>query len=182
MARLPLSIVLLTLLAGCASPGLTRMRDDIANSVPGAEVGRGRSFSFGPLSMALARAFAGDDALEEGIDLRDVRAVRVGTYPVSGHFDAARVGTPRAIRRLEARGWTVAVRSRDDDGVTWILYRADGDRLTDLLTASLETEELSLVHVSGNLERVIRDVVAQHGGEGFMGVRGEEPALSEAKG
>jgi hypothetical protein len=141
------------------------MRDDMARSVPQAEIGRGRSFSLGRLSMSIARRFAGDEAREEGVDLRDIRSVRIGTYPVRGTFDPYRVGTPRAIRRLEDRGWTVAVRAREEEGVTWILYRARGERITDLLTASLEREELALVHVSGALERVLCGVLVRHGGD-----------------
>jgi hypothetical protein len=169
MRRIALALLCAAVLAGCASPGLTRMRDDIARSVPEAEIGRGRSFSFGPISMAIARGFAGKEASAEGIDLRDVRGVRVGTYPVRGHFDAMSVGTPRAIQRLEERGWTVAVRAREEDGVTWVLYRSRGERITDILTASLESDELALVHVSGSLERVIRDVVSEHADDFAVG-------------
>jgi hypothetical protein len=165
MRRLLLLLVAGFVLAGCASPGLTRMRDDLAHSVPEARIGDGRSFSFGPISLGLARAFAGDDAAAEGIDLRDVRGVRVGTYPVNGSFDPMTVRTPRAIQRLEERGWTTMVRSREGDGVTWILYRMRGEEVTDLLAASLDLEELALVHVSGDLERVLRDVLERHGGD-----------------
>jgi hypothetical protein len=159
------------------------MRDDMARSVPRAEIGRGRSFSFGPVTLALARAFAGKDAAAEGVDLRDVRGVRVGTYPVRGSFDPGSVRTPAAIRRLEDRGWTVAVRTRDEESVTWILYRARDERITDLLTASLETEELALVHVSGNLERVLRGVLARHGGDLFdlAGVARDAEAETESR-
>ena len=182
MRKLPLPILCVALLAGCASPGLTRVRNELSHSVPGAEIGRGRSFSFGPLSMALARRFAGKDVAAEGVDLRDVRHVRVGTYPVRGTFDPARVRTPAAIRRLEDRGWTVAVRTRDQESVTWVLYRGREDRITDLLTASLETEELALVHISGNLERVLRGVLARHGGDLFelAGMNQDEAVETES--
>lgn len=168
MRRILLPLVAASLLAGCASPGLTRMRDDLARSVPEARIGGGRSFSFGPVSLGIARAFAGDDAAAEGIDLRDIRRVRVGTWPVRGSFDPMTVGTPRAIRRLEERGWTTLVRSREPDGVTWVLYRLRGEEITDILTASLESDELALVHVSGALERVLSDVLERHGAD-FLG-------------
>ena len=41
MRRVALPLLCAAVLAGCASPGLTRMRDDIARSVPEAEIGRG---------------------------------------------------------------------------------------------------------------------------------------------
>jgi len=179
MLRPAAAVLCGAILAGCASPGLTRMRNDIARSVPEASIGEGWSMGFGPLSMAVARRFASDEAMAEGLDLRDVRAVRVASYPVRGSFDPARVSTPAAIRRLERRGWTVAVRAREADSVTWVLYRHREDRITDLLTASLEAEELTLVHVSGALERVIRGVVAQHGIPGLLGNRATAMADGE---
>jgi hypothetical protein len=164
------------LLAGCAAPGLTRVRNEMARTMPEAQIGRGRSFGFGPVTLALARSFAGREAAEEGLDLGALRRVRFATYPVRGTFDAAQAPTPAALRRLVERdGWAVLVASREADGATWVLYRARGADVTDLLTASLDAEELTLTHVSGDLDRALRGVLDEHAGDLLPLEAGETP-------
>lgn len=165
MRALFFPLVLLAVVAsGCAAPGLTRVRNDFARSMPEAEIGTGRSFAFGPLMLGLARTFVGDDEEVTGV-LDHVRRVRVATYPVHGHFDAASIQTPTALRRLMDRdGWQFLIASREEGEVAWVLYRARGERVTDVMTASMDAEELTLTHVSGRLDAVIRDALRQHGG------------------
>ncbi|HLA63617.1 MAG TPA: DUF4252 domain-containing protein [Rhodothermales bacterium] len=163
-AFLPLAL-LAVVASGCAAPGLTRVRNDFAQSMPEAEIGTGRSFGFGPLMLGLARTFVGDDE-DVSMLLGDVSRVRVATYPVHGHFDASSIQTPAALRRLMDRGgWELLVASREEDEVAWVLYRARGERVTDVMTASMDAEELTLTHVSGRLDNVIRNALREHGGD-----------------
>ncbi len=149
--------------SGCAAPGLTRIGHDFARTMPEAEIGSGRAYGFGPVLLGFARLFVDDD--EADTVLGSVRRVRFATYPVHGHVDAATVQTPLALQRLIDRGeWSLLVTSRDDGEATWVLYRARGTRITDVMTASMDSEELTLTHVTGRLDSVIRQALVEHGG------------------
>lgn len=159
---LPFALLLLT---GCASSELTGVRDDLARQLPDAGIAEGRTFSFGAISLGTARLFsglAGDDAETARMVLRGVRRVQVGRYDVTGSPDASQLTMPYRLRHYVARGgWTHLASVRQDGEAVWVLYRARGERITDLFVTALTEDELVLARVSGDLSGIVLRLLEQ---------------------
>lgn len=164
MLRRPLFLLLLCLplLTGCLySREIAGTKRAIERELPEVRLDREMVVSVGPFGMGFARLFAGiADEDEARTYLRDVRRVKVGVYTVSGltsldDFD------PAGLRRFRD-DWDVAVKIRDDDQFTWILYRPEVDTVRDLYVLVLDDEELVMARVKGNLDRLVANVMADH--------------------
>ena len=163
-SRLLVFTTLLFLLSGCTSFELTRVRNDIAHQVPEAEIGDGYAMAFGSISMGLARLFAGFADDEDGeiaqVALREVRKVSFGHYDIHGTVDGTRLTMPSRLRDyVDDRGWTHLLTFREEQEAGWVLYRANGDDITDLFVVVLDAEELTLARVSGNLSALVLNVL-----------------------
>lgn len=155
---------LLLLLPGCTSFELTRVRNDLARQVPEAEIGEGYAMAFGSISMGLARLFAGFADDEDGeiaqVALREVRKVSFGRYDINGTLDGTRLTMPSRLRDyVDEREWMHLLSFRDVHEAGWVLYRADGDEITDLFVVVFESEELTLARISGNLSALVLNVL-----------------------
>jgi hypothetical protein len=146
------------LLTGCASTEMRSVRNDLARQMPAADIRDGRTFSFGAVSIGFARlvtGLVGEDAAPARMILRDVRRVKVGRFDVAGPVDADRVRMPARLRRyVERDGWMHLVTFRQDGEAGWVLYRARGERITDLFVTVLSGDELVLARISGNLSEI----------------------------
>ena len=163
-SRILVFTTLLFLLSGCTSFELTRVRNDLARQMPEAEIGEGYAMAFGSISMGLARLFAGFADDEDGeiaqVALREVRKVSFGRYDIHGAVDGTRLTMPARLRDyVDDRGWTHLLTFREAQEAGWVLYRADGEMITDLFVVVLAPEELTLARVSGNLSALVLNVL-----------------------
>ena len=185
MTRALLAAVALALVAsGCMSAELARVRRDVGHDVPG--LGQGHAPAFGPLTLGLARRMIGD-AETAGL-LRHVRSVAVGTYALGGPLDADALTLSTATARIEARGWTPVVVSREGTEAAFIYARGDtrGDALRDLLVVAFDADAMTLVRLTGSLDAVVRDALRGQG-HGVLGPlravgRPDRPAASARPG
>lgn len=176
---LALAVVLaaLTLGNGCMwAPELTEVKRDIAGQLPDVSFRKNVTLSFGPLTMALARAVTGviPEAHEARGYLRDVSKLQVAVYEIEGTADAAGVQTPARLQELLDDGWEMAVRVRDEGEVVWLLYRVDDESVREMFVVVLGDGELVLVKLRGRLERVMAAALENVNDEGafLRGARG----------
>lgn len=158
-------LLLPLLLTGCISAELSGVRKDLDRQLPEAAISDGYSMSFGRFSLGLARlivGMAGQDAEPAGLVLEGVRTVKFGRYDVGGSVDGTRLAMPDRLRRyVDRRGWTHLASFRQDGEAGWVLYRARGDRITDLFVTVLADDQLVLARVSGDLSGVVLALLDQ---------------------
>ena len=166
--------------SGCMSAELARVRRDVGRDLPG--LGEGHALAFGRLSLGLARGFVGGDDDTAEI-LRHVRGVAVGTYSLRDPLDAGALDLPTAMARIEARGWTPIVVSRDAAEAAFVFSRGESDTLRDLLVVSFDDGEMTLVRLSGNLDAAVLAALRSGDSDGMLSplqiaVRPETPRTS----
>lgn len=182
MNRLSLAAVLLLLTAsGCASTELRGLRNDLGRTTPGLHIGEGRSFSFGAVSLGVARlalsiAGDGEDTDMARAALRGARRVQFAQYDVSGDFDSRDVQMPARIRRFVDDGWIPVVTLRDDDEVTWIIAPDSDEAVDEFLLVTLSADELTMAKVRGDLTELARLAFAEAGGS-----RADDEGWAEAQ-
>jgi hypothetical protein len=159
------TLLLTAVLTGCVSTELSGVRNDLARQMPEASIGDGRTFSFGAVSLGFARlvsGLVGEDSQDVRAVLRGVRRVQVGRFDVAGPVDAPGLRMPARLRRyVDREGWEHLVTFRQDGEAGWVLYRARGERITDLFVTVLSDDELLLARISGDLTGVALALLQQ---------------------
>lgn len=173
-----LAVLLAPLLVqGCLrATQLERIGAEIAWQHPEARFEREISVSIGSLPMGFARwvvGLAGEDAREAKAYLDGVSRIEFVIYKVRGLGRLHRTETPNIIESLiEDRGWEMIVKAREESELAWILYREEDGRVRDLLITAIDGEEMVLIKVSGRLDRVFEQALADHHGLTDMVGRG----------
>lgn len=184
MRRLSLVALVALTASGCASSELRGMRNDLARSTPDLTIHEGRSFSFGPMSIGLARlavGLAGDDedvAMARAI-LGSARRVQFAQYDVEGDVSAADIQMPDRVLRYLDDGWVPAVTIREDDEVVWLLANDRGGRVDEMLFVTLSTDGLTLAKVRGDLTEVARLALREANRSDTTGAAGTEAAAED---
>jgi len=143
--------------SGCVwTPELARVKDDIERQLPDAHFEKEFSLSLGPIALGLARIVTRlvPDTGDARVYLKDVHRVQVAVYNTSTST-IGNVRMPQRLRRMAEDGWETAIRARQDDGVVWVMYRADEESVRELYVVVLDDEELVIVKASGRLERLL---------------------------
>ena len=140
-------------IAGCGITG--NFRHDPGYAAFGATgslaVDREFGISLGPLPLAFARLVIDDDPEAEHI-LKDLRAVRVYTYAVTGDAEGAAQELRAVQSRLVDDGWVALITVRDDAEQTAVLLRPDSDgRNRGLAVIVQDPQEVVLVNLIGNV-------------------------------
>ena len=185
---LPFGVLAALLIAGCASLEVDRLRYEIAREHPEVKIGEGLSMSFGRVSLGFARWIVGasedDEGVLAGLVLGEVRRVRVGVFPLEGTLDTDRVTMPRRLRRLvERNGWVPLVTFREEGEAGWVIYREQGDTITDLFTVVMGEDQLVMARVSGDVGAIVQHVLqdGEHGLPSFRArVTTDDAAVEEA--
>jgi hypothetical protein len=155
-------------LAACAGPPSAEVvRLEIERQLPGARFVPEEHLRLGRFSLGLVRWLAGfdhDKEDEKDIALfRAISGVEIATYKVRSlpALDGFRLPV-ELEHRLHEEGWTLMVRSEEKDEHTWVLYRgARGaganapEVIRDLYVVCLDPKELSLIRVSGHLDKLM---------------------------
>lgn len=158
--------LILSLLSGCLwAPELDRVRKDIERQLPGAHFKKDVAFSLGPIALALVKAAVRfvPDTDEARSYLRYVRDVKVAVYEGENVHMDANVRIPKTLRSLLDRDdWELVVKTHDEEGLTWILCRMDGESIRGLYVLVLNSDELVLVRASGRLDRLFERAMREH--------------------
>jgi hypothetical protein len=143
---------------------VARTRLDFEHELPEAEFERDFALRLGRLTTAMVKPiafFALDDEDQEAGYLRKIRKVHFATYQVSDFpEDLGSQELTSLDRRMRKQGWDRMVRTRDEDEVTWVFVREDGDRIRDLMVVVLAYDEMVIVRVAGRLDQLMADMIA----------------------
>jgi hypothetical protein len=164
-------------LTGCLrATQLERIGAEIAWQHPEARFQREISLSLGSVPMSIARlavGLGGEDAREAKAYLESVSRLEFAVYKVHGIDDFTGTDTPEVIDDLIANdGWEMIVKAKDKGELVWILYREDNGQIRDILLTVLEDDEMILINVSGRLDRLFADALADH--HGLTGLVGDQ--------
>jgi len=154
------------LTTGCKqSPTAEQVRLELEYQLPGAKFERESHLHLGRVSMGavkqLMRLTLPKGSSERQIIARLTR-VDVATYRVvSLPEEQLTSKMPALDRHLEQAGWTIAVKERDFDERTWLVYREDKKgSIRSLCIVSLDLEELAVVSVDGRLDELLAQAIA----------------------
>jgi hypothetical protein len=154
-------------LAACAGPpSAEEVRGEIERQLPGARFVPEDHLHLGRFSLGLVRWLAGfdhdkDDEKDMAL-FRAISGVEIATYKVRSLPSLAGFRLPEKLEhRLHEEGWTLMVRSEEKDEHTWVLYRgANTEVIRDLYVVCLDPKELSLIRVSGHLDKLMAAAMA----------------------
>jgi hypothetical protein len=158
---------------GCKqSPTAEQVRLEIEHQIPGANFERESHIHLGRLSMGavkqLMRFTLPKDSSERKI-IASLKRVDVATYRVvSLPEDPGKSQVTVLERRLQQEGWTVAVKERELDERTWVIYREDEKgSIRSMCVVSLDSYELEVVSIDGRLDEMLAEAIADDPG-GFV--------------
>ena len=141
------------LLAGCGISGNFRHDAGYAAFNPPGPLAEEREFgiSLGPLPLAVARLVLNDEPEIEPM-LKELRAVRVYSYDVSGNAESAAEHVRTIQSDLVADGWIALITVNEDAEHTAVLLRPDAKgRNRGLAVIVQDPLEVVLVNLIGNI-------------------------------
>jgi hypothetical protein len=169
-ARFAFLAVALALAACAGPPSAEEVRGEIERQIPGARFERAEHLRLGRFSLGLVRWLASFDHDKENEKDRAlfsaISGVEIATYKVRSLPVIESLRLPENVeRRLHEEGWTTMVRSEEKGELAWILYRGAGgahpEVIRDFYIVSLDAKELALVRVSGHLDKLMAEAMAQ---------------------
>lgn len=163
-ASFALSLTICLTLTGCLySREIAHVRRDIEREFPGSSFERKFVVTLGPGFFNtlgwIAERVDDHETRRIGEYLTEIRRVKVGVYrteslPHEGNLEL------EELQRFRRNGWQVAVKVRDDDELVWVLYRERYAEVRDMFVLSLSEDDLVIVRVEGNLNRLLEKIVA----------------------
>ena len=158
---------------GCKqSPTADQIRLEIEHRLPGAKFERESHVHLGRISMGavkqLMRFTLPKDSSERKI-ITSLKRVDVATYRVVSLPEGPLVSEVSVLeRRLYQEGWTAAVKERELDERTWVIYREDEKgSVRSMCVVSLDSYELEVVSIDGRLDEMLAEAIADDPG-GFV--------------
>jgi hypothetical protein len=156
-------------LTGCigVNRGFRELRNDVLENIDG-NYKKEIEFSVGPAAIWLAGLFVQFADTEEPVEeyLHNVSRVQVSVF--ENHSKGSNGLTFTKLREIcnemEMRKWNCIVRTVDGDESTAVFVRsADPDELNQMFVIALSDEELVLVEIMGDLDRLIEVAIREHG-------------------
>lgn len=150
--------------SGCfVSRELSSLQRDLERQHPDLRLRRNIVFSAGPGLLHTLEQTAGkldrDDARLIEEYLHDVDRVKVGIYDVEWRNQSEPV-TTALPDRFKRGGWEPAVTVRDGHESVFLMYRSGSRSLRDLFVVSLADDQLVMVRIRGNVERLVSHALA----------------------
>lgn len=156
------------LLSGCAgvSSDLEHTRDMIAEETGMALIDTETQWRCGAGTLFLGRLaarLAGAD--REAVSyMKDVKGIQIGVYILEDEGgDRSPVDLRDIRKRLARRGYGLLVSAKSPDETALVMTKIRGNRLKALYVIALEHGELTIVKVSGRLERLIEKAIREGG-------------------
>lgn len=142
----------LAVAAGCALPISTASFSEERDIFESRGVRLEKEFSLGVGHSLMALAFNNADEKEIKELAKQIKRVEVAAFKIGTGLRPGR----REFAALEARaGWQPVLRSRQGLNQVTVMIQCEGDRISGLLIAALEDEELVLTRLTGNLDQAI---------------------------
>ena len=165
--KIIVSLLLLTvLLSGCfgVDRSFRQIRNYILENTHG-EFDKDFEFSIGSTGISLASVAVSFADSEEPIDeiLSEISSIQVGIY---SNKDSAKIRTDFAglkhlTNLMEKAGWEFIVRSVGSDELTAVFVRVYENQLNRVFVISVNHEEMVLVEMYGNVEKVIEIAIRE---------------------
>lgn len=180
-----------SLLAGCAggSPSVDTVRWEIQRRFPEARFEPEEHFHLGRVKMGLLRGLVRmvPGKVEGQEFLSRIQGVEVASYNVHSLPDLDRLGDEtRFESRLARAGWSLAIRTREENERVWMFVRADEDGgMRNLFLVNLEPNELTLVRVDGRIDQALAQAIAAQPKKAVATMKGEgkgQPPASSPEG
>ena len=176
------------LLAGCGgSPSVEQVRWEIQHRFPEARFEREEHVHLGRISLGLIRGLVRMvPGKVEGQELLNaVHRIDVATYKVRSLPDLDRIqGETRFEEQLARAGWSMTVRTREEDSRAWIFTRVDqAGAILGLFVVTLEDDELTLARIDGRLDQALIEAIAEHPKQAVRTIKeGGEEESAESSG
>jgi hypothetical protein len=173
VAGLVIALIVMTT-AGCVfTPGLNRIQNMVAEEIEPATMKTEIKLNLGPLAMSAAKLVTRLASVEEeGLEyLNCIDHVELNIQKISGLSSIHGIRWPRELdRRLEEEGWEVLVRAREDEEIVLVLYKSHRKTIRSMFVLVLDTHELVLVKVDGELDTLVMEALEDHAfTDGFAG-------------
>ena len=98
------------------------------------------------------------------LNMTHIDHVDINVQKISGLSSVQDVHWPDDVmKRLEADGWEILVKAREDDEITFVLYKPHHDTIRQMYVMALSLDELVLVRIEGSLDAVMAQAMADHG-------------------
>lgn len=159
-------VSVLIVVGGCVfTPGLDRIQCIVAKEIEPATMKTEIKLNLGPVAMSAAKLitrFA--EVEEEALDYLDyIDRVELNIQEISGLSSTRSIHWPEDLdRRLEQEGWEILVRAREEDEIVLVLYKSRGQTIRSMFVICLNTEELVLVKVDGELDTLAIEAMEDH--------------------
>jgi uncharacterized protein DUF4252 len=174
------------LLQACLTArSLEPVRRDLQSQMEGARFDKEIKLTLGPVSLGLARLICrlvpDEEVQQTRRALASVHRIELAVYDIHAEHGAAEaLQMPHKLRQMTSGGqWQTAVRVQDEDERVWILYREDRGRIRDFYVVTLGSDELVLVRVKGNMNRLVEWAMREHG-DTLFGDHGEREVAHKA--
>jgi len=105
------------------------------------------------------------DAKEEALQyLKEIDKVQVGVYEIEHGDRASKLMIPRDVEdKLIDSGWELFVRVKEKDEHVDLFYKQINDHVSSIYVIVLEPEEMVLVELKGDQEKIIDTEIREHG-------------------
>ena len=153
--------------SACYPREIVHTQRAIERELPDTRFRKQVAISFGPGSMGLARWITSkvDDEETQNVSsyLEDVKRIQFGVYETDNLPDLSDIDLPaRLQRKIDDEQWELAATYRDEEQLTWVLYREDGETVEDMFALVLVDERLILARLEGDLNELMTKVVEDH--------------------
>ncbi len=123
-------------------------------------------FSVGRTGLMLAGMVVRLSDVEEPVDdiLSEVSRIQVGVYEkASGNLNTTMADLNRITDEMNSQGWRYIVRSVQRDEVVGVFVRGDDPRLRQLYVIAIDSNEMVLVEIHGELSKIVEIAIREKG-------------------
>jgi hypothetical protein len=149
---------------GCrTSADFNYIEDSIRGEIYPANLNRDFKLGIGSLSIGILKGFI-DDEEEADAYLKEIKAVQVGIYTISNSEKSDSFRIPGNVEQcMIKKGWEpfVHVRSKKGENVS-LYYQLFSNSSASIYVIVLESDELVLVEIKGNLDNILNKAICEH--------------------
>ncbi|UCE17799.1 MAG: DUF4252 domain-containing protein [Gemmatimonadota bacterium] len=159
--------LILPLVSGCVfTPDLDCIQRIVATQIEPATMKTQVKLNLGPVALSLARMITGFANVEDEVQdyLSCIKRVELNVQEISGLHAMRSIRWPKDVEhKLKREGWETLVKAKEEDEITFILYKTRKNRILSLYVINLNLDELVLVKVEGRLDTLITRALENHG-------------------
>ena len=162
-----ISFVLIFLLSGCVfvNREFRQIRNEIFKEIEIKSIDTEVQFQIDPALLMLSRLVISQIDIDPEVKqyIKDIHKIQIGVYNLHEVRDKPLTIPITIAKRLAQKGYEPMVKTRKKDRIVWIMTQIRGTKLTSMYVVSLEREELVLLEIQGQLERLIEKAIRDHG-------------------